>query len=173
MAHMTCLAAARHACCATAAGTWSARAWPALRRSACSPTPTATARSTARSASSASADAIVPLALGADDRVSVEGLKAALAASDAPTVVVLQAGELNLAAFDPFAELAPLARAGGAWTHVDGAFGLWAKASPKLRGLCEGLELCDSWTTDAHSTSTCPTTAAWPSCGTQQPTGRR
>jgi aromatic-L-amino-acid decarboxylase len=91
------------------------------------------------------------IALPTDDgRVSVQGLAAALAASSAPTIVVLQAGELNRAAFDPFETLAPMARAAGAWTHVDGAFGLWARTSPAHRDLARGIELCDSWTTDAH-----------------------
>jgi aromatic-L-amino-acid decarboxylase len=90
--------------------------------------------------------------LDVDDggRVRPETLRAALAASSDPAIVVLQAGELNLAVFDPFEELAPVAREAGAWTHVDGAFGLWAKASPSHRHLARGLELCDSWTTDSH-----------------------
>jgi glutamate/tyrosine decarboxylase-like PLP-dependent enzyme len=77
-------------------------------------------------------------------------LQAALAASLRPTIVALQAGDLNRAAFDPFEALAPVARAAGAWVHVDGAFGLWAKVSPAHRHLVRGIELCDSWTTDAH-----------------------
>ncbi len=95
-------------------------------------------------------DALEPLPLDAERRVTPAGLSAALAERDAPTIVVLQAGELNLAAFDPFRELAPLARAAGAWVHVDGAFGLWARVSPVLRHLADGLELADSWTTDGH-----------------------
>jgi aromatic-L-amino-acid decarboxylase len=95
-------------------------------------------------------DSIVPLAVDDDGRVAPATLAAALAASPDPAVVVLQAGELNRAAFDPFETLAPMARAAGAWTHVDGAFGLWAKTSPRYRDLARGLELCDSWTTDAH-----------------------
>jgi aromatic-L-amino-acid decarboxylase len=85
-----------------------------------------------------------------EGRVTPQTLQAALAASSNPAIVVLQAGELNRAAFDPFEALAPLARAAGAWTHVDGAFGLWAKASPRHCNRVRGLELCDSWTTDAH-----------------------
>jgi len=67
-----------------------------------------------------------------------------------PTIVVLHAGDLNIGAFDPFAELIPIARRFGAWVHVDGAFGLWAAASPKYRHLLEGVELADSWTNDGH-----------------------
>ena len=95
-------------------------------------------------------DALEPLPLDARRRVTPEGLAAALAQRDAPTIVILQAGELNLAAFDPFRALVPIARAAGAWTHVDGAFGLWAKVSPAHRQLADGIELADSWTTDGH-----------------------
>ena len=95
-------------------------------------------------------DALELLPLDARRRVTPEGLAAALAQRDAPAIVILQAGELNLAAFDPFRALVPIARAAGAWTHVDGAFGLWAKVSPAHRQLADGIELADSWTTDGH-----------------------
>jgi glutamate/tyrosine decarboxylase-like PLP-dependent enzyme len=62
----------------------------------------------------------------------------------------LQAGNVNTGAFDPFAEICTTARAAGAWIHVDGAFGLWARASRALKPLTRGLELADSWATDAH-----------------------
>jgi glutamate/tyrosine decarboxylase-like PLP-dependent enzyme len=65
------------------------------------------------------------------------------------TVVVLQAGEVNTGAVDPFDSLIPLARDRGAWVHVDGAFGLWARAS-RRRALLAGVEGADSWTVDAH-----------------------
>ena len=71
-------------------------------------------------------------------------------------IVCLQAGEVHTGAFDPFAELIPLARSRGAWVHVDGAFGLWAAASPRLRHLVAGAEDADSWTTDAHKTLNVP-----------------
>jgi glutamate/tyrosine decarboxylase-like PLP-dependent enzyme len=64
--------------------------------------------------------------------------------------VVLQAGDLNIGAYDDFATLIPLAKRYGAWVHVDGAFGLWAGASAKFRHLLEGVEEADSWTTDGH-----------------------
>jgi len=66
------------------------------------------------------------------------------------SIVCLQAGNLNTGAFDPFTEIIKRAHEKGAWVHVDGAFGLWAKASPKYSGLAEGIELADSWATDAH-----------------------
>lgn len=67
-----------------------------------------------------------------------------------PTIVCLQAGNLNTGAFDPFEPLVDRAHESGAWVHVDGAFGLWAKASPPLAPLARGLERADSWATDAH-----------------------
>ena len=69
---------------------------------------------------------------------------------DGPAVVCLQAGNINTGAFDPFAELIPAAHDAGAWVHVDGAFGLWACASRELAPLARGVELADSWATDAH-----------------------
>ncbi|HTR97207.1 MAG TPA: pyridoxal-dependent decarboxylase [Candidatus Acidoferrales bacterium] len=67
-----------------------------------------------------------------------------------PTIVCLQAGNVNTGASDPFAELIPRARSRGAWVHVDGAFGLWAMASPALATGLSGLAGADSWATDAH-----------------------
>jgi glutamate/tyrosine decarboxylase-like PLP-dependent enzyme len=66
------------------------------------------------------------------------------------TIVCLQAGNVNTGAFDPAATLAPRARAAGAWVHVDGAFGLWARAAPAVAALAGGLEGADSWATDLH-----------------------
>ncbi|WP_240535840.1 aminotransferase class V-fold PLP-dependent enzyme [Bradyrhizobium sp. STM 3809] len=77
-------------------------------------------------------------------------LEQALAAGDRPAIVILQAGDLNIGAFDSFAELIPIAHAHDAWVHVDGAFGLWAAASPRHRHLLRGVELADSWTNDGH-----------------------
>jgi glutamate/tyrosine decarboxylase-like PLP-dependent enzyme len=67
-----------------------------------------------------------------------------------PTILCLQAGNVNSGAFDPLAEIIPRARAAGAWVHVDGAFGLWARASGELAPLARGIELADSCATDAH-----------------------
>jgi glutamate/tyrosine decarboxylase-like PLP-dependent enzyme len=74
----------------------------------------------------------------------------ALTLGDGPTIVCAQAGEVNSGAFDPLGDLAAACRASGAWLHVDGAFGLWAAASPRLRELTRGAELADSWAVDAH-----------------------
>jgi glutamate/tyrosine decarboxylase-like PLP-dependent enzyme len=68
----------------------------------------------------------------------------------APTVVWLQAGDLNTGVFDPFAEACAVAHAAKAWVHVDGAFGLWAATSARHRHLLAGVEQADSWATDGH-----------------------
>jgi glutamate/tyrosine decarboxylase-like PLP-dependent enzyme len=75
---------------------------------------------------------------------------------DAPTIVALQAGNLHSGAFDPFEAAIDVAHRHGAWVHVDGAFGLFAAASPELRHLTAGYEAADSWTTDAHKTLNVP-----------------
>jgi glutamate/tyrosine decarboxylase-like PLP-dependent enzyme len=72
------------------------------------------------------------------------------------TIVFLQAGNVNTGSFDPAQEICTRAKEDGAWVHVDGAFGLWAAASPKYRHLTRGFELADSWGTDAHK---------WPNVG--------
>ena len=97
-----------------------------------------------------------PTVVAADDqgRLRADALGEALAEGEAgtPTIVVLQAGNVHSGAFDDFTALVPIARAAGAWVHVDGAFGLWAAASPQLRSLTAGLADADSWATDAHKT---------------------
>jgi aromatic-L-amino-acid decarboxylase len=65
-------------------------------------------------------------------------------------VVILQAGDICTGAFDDFQSVIPLAKEHGAWVHVDGAFGLWARASVQYRELAADVELADSWTTDGH-----------------------
>lgn len=88
----------------------------------------------------------------ADDqgRMRADALAGALAGLEGPTIVSAQAGCVNTGGFDPLREVAGLCRAHGAWLHVDGAFGLWAGASPARRGLVDGLELADSWSVDFH-----------------------
>jgi glutamate/tyrosine decarboxylase-like PLP-dependent enzyme len=87
-------------------------------------------------------------------RVAVDGQGRmrpdALPAIRGPTILCLQAGNVNTGAFDAFGPLIAQAHRGGAWVHVDGAFGLWAKAAPALRHLVDGVEQADSWATDAH-----------------------
>jgi glutamate/tyrosine decarboxylase-like PLP-dependent enzyme len=94
---------------------------------------------------------IVSLGADAEGRLREDALVAALeSAPDAPTIVVLQAGDLNMGAFDDFAKLIPIAKKFGAWVHVDGAFGLWCGASARLRHLLKGADGADSWATDGH-----------------------
>ncbi|MFQ5754930.1 MAG: pyridoxal phosphate-dependent decarboxylase family protein [Acidiferrobacterales bacterium] len=70
--------------------------------------------------------------------------------TDKPTIVLLQAGDIDTGIYDSFLELIPLANEHHAWVHVDGAFGLWAAVSPKYRHLLEGVEQADSWAIDGH-----------------------
>jgi glutamate/tyrosine decarboxylase-like PLP-dependent enzyme len=107
-----------------------------------------------------------PRAVGADDqgRMDVAALQDALAAGDGPSIVCAQAGEVNTGAFDSFDEIANVASEHGAWLHVDGAFGLWAAASPKLRELTRGAERADSWITDAHKWLNVPYDSAFVLC---------
>lgn len=74
----------------------------------------------------------------------------AMARVTGPVIAIAQAGHINSGAFDPFAEIARVAQAAGAWLHIDGAFGLWARATKTHRHLGEGLELADSWSVDGH-----------------------
>ena len=67
-----------------------------------------------------------------------------------PTIICIQAGNVNTGAFDPAQEICLKAKESGAWVHVDGAFGLWAAATPQKSSLAKGVENADSWATDAH-----------------------
>ena len=105
------------------------------------------------------------LGLGAPELVRVDeqgridpaALRAMLrGGGDQPVVVVLQAGNVHSGAFDPFEEAIATAHEHGAWVHVDGAFGLFASASPAYRHLLCGYEAADSWATDAHKTLNVP-----------------
>jgi glutamate/tyrosine decarboxylase-like PLP-dependent enzyme len=94
------------------------------------------------------AAAIVPVEADGQGRIRPEALSRAL--DGGPTVVCAQVGNVNTGAVDPVGEICEIAHAGNAWVHVDGAFGLWAAASPGLRHLVAGVERADSWATDAH-----------------------
>jgi glutamate/tyrosine decarboxylase-like PLP-dependent enzyme len=93
---------------------------------------------------------IEPVDADTQGRMQPAHLERVLAAGDGPTIVCAQSGNVNTGAFDPLREIAPLVRANGGWLHVDGAFGLWAAASPALAHLAAGAELADSWTIDGH-----------------------
>ncbi|GAA1740251.1 aminotransferase class V-fold PLP-dependent enzyme [Isoptericola hypogeus] len=90
--------------------------------------------------------------VAADDqgRMRADDLAAVLDGCSGPTVVAAQAGNVNSGSFDPVDEVCRLSRAHDAWVHVDGAFGIWAAASPRHRHLVRGVEAADSWAVDAH-----------------------
>jgi len=83
-------------------------------------------------------------------RMRPDSLRDAFQSIDGPAIVIAQAGQINTGACDPFTEICAIAHDHGAWVHVDGAFGLWAQASPRFRHLTHGVELADSWATDGH-----------------------
>jgi glutamate/tyrosine decarboxylase-like PLP-dependent enzyme len=96
------------------------------------------------------------LGLGRDRvvRIPVDGQGRMIASQmptvDGPTIVCTQVGNINTGAFDPVGEICEIVKPAGAWVHVDGAFGLWAAASARHRHMTAGMELADSWATDAH-----------------------
>ena len=151
MAHATCLAAARHSLLrdegwdVEAKGLWAA---PHIRVLATEQRHGSIER--AVRLLGFGTDAITPLRTDENARLQRETLRAALADSKAPTIVVLDAADLNVGAVDPFEELIPAAKEAGAWVHVDGAFGLWARASKSHASKLAGIENADSWATDAH-----------------------
>jgi glutamate/tyrosine decarboxylase-like PLP-dependent enzyme len=90
--------------------------------------------------------------VAADDqgRMLPGELAKTLRSGEGPAIVIAQCGDVNSGAIDPLAQIADLAYDYGAWLHVDGAFGLWAAASPRLRDLVDGVERAHSWATDGH-----------------------
>jgi glutamate/tyrosine decarboxylase-like PLP-dependent enzyme len=152
MAHLTCLAAARHRLLKRAGwdveehGLFGA---PAIRILTSSERHGSVER--AVRVLGFGKRAVMSLPCDSSGRLAPETLAQALESNaPQPAIVVLHAGDLNIGAFDRFAELIPIARRFGAWVHVDGAFGLWAAASPRHRHLLRGIELADSWTNDGH-----------------------
>lgn len=152
MAHATCLAAARHALLAE-------RSWNVEDKGLYGAPPIRILTSSQRHGSFERAvrllglgrEQVVCLTSDANDRLEPEALQKALEAdTSAPTIVLLQAGDINIGAFDDFEGLIPIAKRYGAWVHVDGAFGLWAASSPRYRHLVKGVEAADSWATDGH-----------------------
>ncbi len=96
------------------------------------------------------ARAVTAVPAAAQGRLDIGALEALLRDDDGPTIVCAQAGNVNTGAFDDLAAIADLTARHGAWLHVDGAFGLWAAASPRHRHLARGADRADSWTVDAH-----------------------
>jgi glutamate/tyrosine decarboxylase-like PLP-dependent enzyme len=152
MAHVTCLAAARHALLAN-------RGWDVEARGLFGAPPVRILSSSEHHASFERAvrllgfgkNNITLLPVDNERRLSPEALTAELEKDlSAPTLVLLQAGDINIGAYDSFATLIPIAKRFGAWVHVDGAFGLWAAASRRYQFLVKGVEQADSWATDGH-----------------------
>ena len=152
MAHVTCLAAARHALL-------SQRGWdvesqgmfgaPAIRILSSTECHGSFERAVRLLGFGQSQVKLLPV----DDqgRLIPEALEAELEEDTAaPTLVLLQAGDINIGAYDEFEKLIPIAKRYAAWVHVDGAFGLWAGASPRFRHLVKGIDAADSWATDGH-----------------------
>jgi glutamate/tyrosine decarboxylase-like PLP-dependent enzyme len=96
-------------------------------------------------------NAVIDLPLDEHGCLMPDILENALAEQpDTATIILMQAGDLNIGAYDPFNELIPIAHKYNAWVHIDGAFGLWVAASPKYCHLLDGFEKADSWATDGH-----------------------
>ena len=96
-------------------------------------------------------DRVHKVAVDDQGRMIPSALRDTLASIDGPTLVCAQSGNVNTGAFDPLDEIVPIVRERpNAWLHVDGAFGLWAAATPSLHDRVVGLDGADSWTTDAH-----------------------
>jgi glutamate/tyrosine decarboxylase-like PLP-dependent enzyme len=106
--------------------------------------------------------AIALLGFGLDNIEWVEGddqgriLAADMPELDSSCIVLLQAGNVNSGAFDPFEDICAKANAAGAWVHIDGAFGLWAAGTEQLKYLCQGIEQAQSWSVDGHKTLNTP-----------------
>jgi glutamate/tyrosine decarboxylase-like PLP-dependent enzyme len=112
---------------------------------------------------------IEPVAADAGGAIDPADLERVLAAGpQGPLIVCLQAGNVNTGACDDLTRACELARRHGAWVHVDGAFGLWAAASPTTRHLVEGLELADSWGCDGHKWLNLPYDSAFAFCADPQ-----
>lgn len=152
MAHVTCLAAARHALLAR-------QGWDVEQRGLYGAPPIRILSTCERHGTIERAlrllglghGQVVDLPSDAQARLQPHVLEQALSGdASAPTIVLLQAGDVNTGTCDPFQTLIPVAKQYGAWVHVDGAFGLWAAASPRYRHLVEGVANADSWATDGH-----------------------
>ena len=152
MAHVTCLAAARHAILAK-------QGWDTEQRGLYGASPIRVVTSDKRHETFDRAIRLLGMGLAqveylpadCDGQLPANALDQALKADpSAPTIVLLQAGDVNTGKYDSFETLIPIAKHYGAWVHVDGAFGLWAAASARYRYLVKGVAEADSWATDGH-----------------------
>jgi glutamate/tyrosine decarboxylase-like PLP-dependent enzyme len=150
MAHVTCLAAARQ-------GVYARTGWDLSERGLAGAPPLRVVVGEKRHVTVSRALRLlgigrtqeVVLPVDREGRMDVSRLAEALE-PERPTIVCVQAGEVNTGAFDDLSAAIGIAADRGAWVHVDGAFGLWAAAVPSLRHLLAGYERADSWATDAH-----------------------
>jgi glutamate/tyrosine decarboxylase-like PLP-dependent enzyme len=111
------------------------------------------------------AGTLEPVTTDAQGAIDVRDLARVLeSAAAGPTIVCLQAGNVNSGAFDDFVTAISVAHKHGAWVHVDGAFGLWAAANPATRHLVTGVELADSWATDGHKWLNVPYDSGYAFC---------
>ncbi|HEY1511674.1 MAG TPA: aminotransferase class V-fold PLP-dependent enzyme, partial [Solirubrobacteraceae bacterium] len=151
MAHVTALAAARHSVFARAG-------WDVNERGLIGAPPVHVLVGAERHATidralrllGFGAASVVSVSADPQGRMVPAALREAVGRVDGPTIICAQAGNVNTGSFDPLEEIAEISREAGAWLHVDGAFGLWAAASPALRHLVAGVDRADSWATDAH-----------------------
>ncbi|RKN45361.1 pyridoxal phosphate-dependent decarboxylase family protein [Micromonospora endolithica] len=110
-------------------------------------------------------DVVEPVPAGPNGAIDLGALRDVLrAGAPGPTIVCLQAGNVNTGACDALREAGELVHRHGGWVHVDGAFGLWAAASPATRHLVDGLELADSWACDGHKWLNLPYDTAFAFC---------
>ena len=106
-----------------------------------------------------------PVRADANGAIDVDDLARVIErGSVGPTIVCVQAGNVNTGACDDLRAACEIAQRVGAWVHVDGAFGLWAAASPRLQHLCDGIELADSWGTDGHKMLNVPYDSGYVFC---------
>jgi glutamate/tyrosine decarboxylase-like PLP-dependent enzyme len=152
MAHVTCLAAARHA-------VLSKRGWDPEKQGLYAAPPIRILTSDARHETFDRAIRLLGLGLqrveylpaDSDGQLPADALERALNQNGSePTIVLLQAGDVNTGKYDSFEGLIPIAKRHNAWVHIDGAFGLWAAASAEYRHLVKGVSEADSWATDGH-----------------------
>jgi glutamate/tyrosine decarboxylase-like PLP-dependent enzyme len=153
MAHVTCLAAARHALLAQIG-------WDVERKGLnASPSIRILANDRCHGSIERAArllgfgtEAIADVPTNRDGCISADALEETFRSREpgSPVIVILQAGDFHTGAFDDFRVLIPIAKRHGAWVHVDGAFGLWAAVSPEYRQFTEALNTADSWAVDGH-----------------------
>ena len=114
-------------------------------------------------------DVVEPVRADANGAIDVRHLEEVLASRDeAPTIVSLQAGNVNTGACDDLRAACEVVHSRGGWAHVDGAFGLWATANPATRHLLDGVELADSWGCDGHKWLNVPYDSAFAFCSRPQ-----